>query len=194
MASRQGETRRYSIDGLDDFPDDGKLRELVDGRIVEWDMPDQEHGRLLALLTILLGPHVLLHRLGVLSSGDAYVRIKGSLRDARGGDIEFFRQGRAPRDRRAAATATVPDFVVEILSPSDRPGDAADKVRDGPRAGVRLLWYIDPVGGSTMVYGQGQPRRVAAADLLDGGELVPGFSVRLRDLLDELAEGSADEG
>ncbi len=186
MTSSPVETRRYTIYDLAAFPDDDKRRELADGRIVEWEMPDQEHAELLALLTIVLGTHVRAHRLGVVSSGDGFVRIQGSVHDARGGDVEFFGRGRAPRDVRAPATTTVPDFVIEILSPSDRRAEVAAKVQDWLRAGVRLLWYVNPETGTTIVHNQAGARRVIATEPLDGGDVLPGLQLRLQDLLDQL--------
>ncbi len=63
-----------------------------------------------------------------------------------------------------------------------------DKVHDWLRAGVRLLWYINPETGATTVY---QGRRIAlvgADELLDGGDVLPGLQLRLRDFLAELDE------
>lgn len=77
----------------------------------------------------------------------ALVRILGSAYHARGADIAFFSRGRIPKDRRAPATAVTPDLVIEIRSPADRVAEVQAKVRDRLRAGVRLLWYVDPVSG-----------------------------------------------
>lgn len=180
-------TRRYTVDDLERFPRDGKLRELVDGRIVEWDVPSQEHGAFAALLTAELVQFVRRHKLGKVTSGAGMVRILGSEHDARGGDIEFFSRGRFPKDAQASATVTVPDFVVEIISPSDRTDQMLEKVRDWLRAGVRLLWYIDPATGTTTVYQGDHITHVAADEVLDGGDVLAGLQLRLRDLLLELA-------
>jgi Uma2 family endonuclease len=114
-------------------------------------------------------------------------RILGSNCDARGSDIEFRRHGNIPmEDAAAPATSTVPDFVIEVITPSDRPDMMAGKVRDWLRAGVQLLWYVDPVTGDTTVYQGELVIQVLAHEALDSGEVVPGFSLRLRDVLDEL--------
>jgi Uma2 family endonuclease len=114
-------------------------------------------------------------------------RILGSDRDARGSDIEFRRRGNIPKEDAAApATSTVPDFVIEVISPSDRPDMMADKIRDWLRAGVQLLWYVDPETGDTTVYQGDRVTQAPAEETMDGGDVVPGFRVRLRDVLDEL--------
>ena len=185
-------TKRYTVDDLAQFPDDGKLRELVDGQIVEWDMPDTYHGFIVSVLTHLLTAVVRSRRLGMVVSGDPLVRVQGSDHDARGPDVAFFARGRIPRNLRAAAADTAPDFVIEVLSPLDRAGDVERKVGDWLRAGVRLLWYVNPETGFTMVYRGTDVSRVPPEDTLDAADVVPGVQVRMQDLLDEAAALAAD--
>jgi len=158
---------------------------------VEWDLPSQEHGALEAELTTELMIFVRQHRLGRITSGDGMVRILGSMHHARGGDIEFFQRGNFPKDRRAAATVTVPEFVVEIISPTDRADKVLDKVHDWIRAGVRLLWYVNPVTGDTTVYQGDRVSHVAASEVLNGGDVLPGFEICLQTILDDIAADSA---
>jgi len=51
---------------------------------------------------------------------------------------------------------------------------------------VRLLWYVDPETGTTIVYHDGRVTGVGADEVLKGADVLPGFSVRLRDLYDHL--------
>lgn len=188
MATAPPVPKRLTVDDLASFPDDGRLRELVDGNVVEWDVTNHLHGFFLAALVATLRVYVRLHRLGRVVGGDPLVRIQSSEHDARGPDVAFYARGRMPRDPRAAATSMVPDFVIEILSPSDRADMVQRKVRDWLRAGVRLLWYVDPETGVTAVYHGGGIRYYDADEPLDGAEVVPGFTLRIRDLMDEWAE------
>jgi Uma2 family endonuclease len=186
VATPAAPPRRYTIRDLEDFPDDGKLRELVDGQIVEWDVPTFQHGLLEAALVEHIRRFVRERRLGIVVSGETMVRILGSEYHARGADLAFYRRGRFPKDIDAAATLTAPDFVVEILSPADRAGMVEAKVADWLRTGVRLLWYVNPETGNTMVHTRDGVRRVAAMEPLDGGDVLPGLQLRMQDLLDEL--------
>ncbi|HEY8742282.1 MAG TPA: Uma2 family endonuclease [Chloroflexota bacterium] len=184
MVTTLAPTRRYSIDDLDDFPDDGKLRELVDGQIVEWDVTSRRHGLLEAELTRVMGTFVREHHLGSIGNGEVMVRILGSRHDARGSDIEFTRRGRLTGDDLdAPAALTVPDLVVEVLSANDRADRVLDKVHDWMRTGVRILWYVDPETGLTTVYEGDHVRQVVADDVLDGGDVLPGLQLRMQDLL-----------
>ena len=46
----------------------------------------------------------------------------------------------------------VPDFVVEVLSPSTRKKDMTKKLGKYTDAGVREYWLIDPQKGQVIVY------------------------------------------
>jgi len=41
-----------------------------------------------------------------------------------------------------------PDWVAEILSPSDRPGEVLEKVGQWLGAGVRVVWVLDQPGAT----------------------------------------------
>ena len=110
-------SKRYTIDDISQFPDDGRLRELVDGQIVEWDVADLRHGLVINALAYVLNMFVRPRRLGSVALADALVRILGSRFDARGGDIAFFARGRLPKDQHAPATDVVPDLVIEVPFP-----------------------------------------------------------------------------
>ena len=186
MSAPEG-TRRYTVDDLAQFPEDGKRRELVDGRIVEWDMPTLRHAFFLVTLAAIIRAYVRERRLGIVGGGDPMVRVLGSDFHARGADIAFYARGRSLDNLDAAATDLSPDFVVEIISPSDRAGEVQLKVHDWLRAGVRLLWYVNPVTGVTTVHQGERAVFVGPDEPLSGGDVLPGFTLRMRDVLDEIA-------
>ncbi len=194
MVAALPQTKRYTVDDLAHFPDDGKLRELAGGRIVEWDVTNLLHAFFITTLAGILRGFVLEHRLGLVVSADPLVRVLDSQHDARGPDVAFYARGRIPTDLTTASTATAPDLVIEVLSPSDPASEVQQKVHDWLRAGVRLLWYVDPVIGLTAVHHAGAVAYVPKEDPLDGADVVPGFSIRLQDVFDELAavQGAAE--
>jgi Uma2 family endonuclease len=53
------------------------------------------------------------------------------------------------------------------------------------RAGVKVVWEIDPESRSANVFtGPNTMTPVSADGILDGGELLPGFSLSLREVFD----------
>ncbi len=72
---------------------------------------------------------------------------------------------------------------MEVLSPSDRPLDVMEKVRDYLDAGTRLVWVIDPEPGAAVCRTDGSVTFLADDGVLDGEDVLPGFSLLLRDVL-----------
>ena len=76
-----------------------------------------------------------------------------------------------------------PDLAVEVVSPNDRADDVHDKVRDYLAAGTRLVWVLWPKSRSVTAYTpDGQARELDAEQELDGGDVLPGFAVRVAEL------------
>ncbi len=71
-----------------------------------------------------------------------------------------------------------PDLAVEVISPTDRKSDIAAKQELYRRAGVPLVWWVDPERKTVTVYRLGQaPEVVEATGALDGGDVLPGFTL-----------------
>jgi len=71
-----------------------------------------------------------------------------------------------------------PDLVVEIVSPHDRWTEIEAKVNDYLRAGVRLVWVMNPSTKTIHVYhGFSQVKVLTSDDTLDGADVLPGFSI-----------------
>lgn len=83
------------------------------------------------------------------------------------------RLAQVPRDEREGILPLMPDFVVELRSPSDRMPDLMAKMEEYMQSGVRLAWLIDPVALRTYEFRPGQPVRtsVGAVELRGDPEL-----------------------
>ncbi len=72
----------------------------------------------------------------------------------------------------------MPDLVAEVVSSGDRPAEIDEKVQMWLDAGVKLVWVLYPTRQVIEVYQRSQsPITLTAAATLDGGSIVPGFSV-----------------
>jgi Uma2 family endonuclease len=71
-----------------------------------------------------------------------------------------------------------------VLSPTDRSGEIADRLRDYLQAGARLAWILDPRSKAAAVFPAGRvPYFVLADGELDGEDVLPGFKLRLSDVI-----------
>jgi Uma2 family endonuclease len=78
-----------------------------------------------------------------------------------------------------------PNLAVEVLSEGNTKAEMARKVREFFEAGVVLVWLIDPKKRTARVFSTGEKSVLLRADQeLEGGDVLPGFVLRLSDLLD----------
>ncbi len=78
-----------------------------------------------------------------------------------------------------------PDLAVEVVAPDDLAYEVETKINDYLLAGVRLIWVINPVGRSVLIYHQdGTFARQMETDELDGEDVLPGFRCSIASLLE----------
>ncbi|MDP9369759.1 MAG: Uma2 family endonuclease [Chloroflexota bacterium] len=99
-------------------------------------------------------------------------------------DVSFVRGERvAPREAWRGFAEVAPDLTVEVVSPSDRPGEMREKIRAYLEAGVPLVWSVDPGQRTVTVLRPGrEPEELGEDGVLDGGAVAPGFRLPVADL------------
>jgi len=166
--------------------EDGRLYELVDNTLVEKAMGWQE-SVLAMVLARWLGNFIEGNNLGVISGPDGMSRLFGET--VRGPDVAFVSWSRLPGGRLPTdpVPLLVPDFVIEVLSISNTRSEMTRKRREYFQAGVRLVWMIDPRRRTVAVFTSPEAVRIAEEfDRIDGGEVLPGWTVELEKLFAEL--------
>ena len=95
-----------------------------------------------------------------------------------------------PEARTPPFAAIVPDFIVEIVSPSNRGPELDDKVRRYLEGGARLVWVINARRRRVTIYRPGmEPEVLDDPDLLYGGDVMPGFVFNVRErIFDNMPE------
>jgi Uma2 family endonuclease len=80
-----------------------------------------------------------------------------------------------------------PEWAIEIVSPTDRALDVRDKRNIYIEAGI-LYGELYPQSQSMDIDAPGQPRRTITIDdgVLDGGHVLPGFAISLKDIFSKL--------
>ncbi len=87
-----------------------------------------------------------------------------------------------PDEARRPFAAIVPDFLVEIVSPSNRSPDLADKVRRYLEGGARLVVVIHPPNRTVAYHRPGvEPEVRENPETIDGGDVLPGFAFNVRE-------------
>jgi Uma2 family endonuclease len=72
-----------------------------------------------------------------------------------------------------------------VISPTVEPGNIAKKRELYRRAGVPLVWWVDPERRTVAVDRHGElAAELGETDELDGGDVLPGFRLRVAETLD----------
>ncbi len=158
--------------------------ELVDGILVEKGMGFRE-GFLAARLIGLFEMFLATDNIGLVAGADGMIRFKLDL--VRVPDVSFIRWDSVddPQEIENPAGAFLevpPDLAIEVLSPSNTLREMEIKLAEYAKAGVMLVWYVDPERKEVDVYPKGNPKRkktLTVADTLDGGTVLPGFTVQV---------------
>ena len=73
-----------------------------------------------------------------------------------------------------------PDFVIELLSPSDSRAALQRKMEEYRENGARLGWLVDPIRRELTIYrSDGSVERRAGLGVADGETVLPGFQLDL---------------
>jgi Uma2 family endonuclease len=160
MATDVARSRPLTAEDLYDLPDDGRRYELVEAELRTMPPAGFEHGYVASNSALPLTEFVKDHGLGWVVAGDTGFVL------ARGPDVVL-----------------APDLVVEVVSPSDRPGDVTEKAVRWVEAGVRLTWIVHPDQRMVAVYEPGAVNYLVHDDgELDGGDVLRGFRLAVADL------------
>jgi len=159
---------------VEQYPD--RRFDFVDGEIVEVS-PSILHSRIQALLAALLVFYLRDHPQGLAVHTEALHDLAGTRFIP---DVSV-----NPVGPHARPYFTEPPLLaVEIRSDTQSSEAQRRKARDYIAHGTRLVWLILP-GESVEVYRPGAPVEVlTAADMLIGGDVLPGLSLQVRELLE----------
>lgn len=176
---------RLTAEEVLDLPDDER-GELVRGELVRESPPSYDHGSVAGNLLFHLRRFVEGRRLGRVVGEAGFVVERGP-DTVRGPDVSFVSAERDAVHRgRRGYFEGAPDLAVEVLSPGNTRREMSAKIREYFAAGGRRIWIVDPAGRTVTVHAPGEvPRVVTTADRLDGGDLLPGFSLPVRKIFED---------
>lgn len=86
----------------------------------------------------------------------------------------------------------VPDLAVEVLSEGNTHEEMERKLKEYFLSEVTLVWFVDPKARTVRVYtSPDEVIELTEADTLDGGDVLPGFSVPVARLFADLGGAPA---
>lgn len=155
----------------------GQPVELLHGKVIKLSPVGGEAPRTGAVMTAFVTIFVLQNNLGIVTNAESgYWITKDTLCAP---DVGFYGWEKAKQHAdRDSYRPFPPDLAIEIVSPTDRASAIDEKVADYLRAGVLLVWVVYPKTRTVMRFqSNAQPQRLTVADTLDGGDVLPGFTL-----------------
>jgi Uma2 family endonuclease len=179
--------RIFTIDDLMNLPDDGYEYELREGELVQMPPCSNESSEVGLTIAAALKVFVKQHSLGLVSGADGGYTLQRTRPTVLAPEAAFVSRDRVPpREKRRRYLELAPDLVAEVISPSDRAGEVHQKVMLWLSHGVRILWLVDPVKETVTVYRPDRgPILLHIGDVLDGDDVIPGFTLPVADIFPE---------
>jgi len=177
-------SRLYTVDEFEEFiarPENSDgLFELINGEIVE-KVTTEEHSLIVGDLYLALRTFVDQHDLGRVAF-EVRRRVPGDQHNARQPDLEFTRKERLLPVVRKGAVPQMPDLAVEVKSPDDSLSKLREKAAYYLANGARLVWLVYPKKRLVIVLTPDSEEILTEDDTLDGGDVLPGFTLPVRDI------------
>ncbi len=164
-------------------PNDGTQQELVRGEIITMTPPGGMHGVSCSKVDRRIGAFIDAGPGGTLACNDVGIVTERDPDSVRGPDIAYWQKGRL-KEIPVGYVDIAPDFVVEVLSPSNTRKQILAKLREYFAKGVRLVWVLAPEDRTLTVYRTADEGRLLhESATVTGEEVLPGFTCRVSDLL-----------
>jgi Uma2 family endonuclease len=181
MATTQ---RLMTADELLRLPDDGCRHELVAGELRTMAPAGFEHGWVGVRVAFSLEAHVRAASLGAVVNSDTGFLLTRQPDTVRSPDVAFVRRERLQQSGLVTGYwLGAPDLAVEVISPNDLYTEVEEKVGEWLAHGTRMVVVLNPRRRSAVVHRPGvPPRTLANDDVLNGEDVVPGWSVPLSEL------------
>lgn len=156
--------------------------ELVRGELIAMLPASAGHGWNTNRIGTRLTIYVDGHDLGAVFAAETGYVIERQPDTVRAPDVSFVRKDRLHLVGDRGFFPGAPDLAVEVLSPDDTATEVMDKVDQWLEAGCRAVWVADARRKTITVYRTDAPPKVHhAGETLSGGDVVPGFELRVDD-------------
>ena len=172
-----------TIDDFEKLPlEQAHYHELVDGELVDVSGNTFDHNYLRDLLCRLLSAHVIERNLGTVVTEQEY-EFGGN---AHGPDVTFFGPEKVKfLNKRLRVQRFVPDLAIEIVSENDTFKKLVKKVDRYRECGTREAWIFDIDTRRAFLFSEAGDT-ILNEDQQFKSSSIPGFSIRLGDLFDQI--------
>ena len=161
-----------------------RIFEFIAGEIVE--VPSNPFSSLIAArILIVLGIFLKGKNWGYLTTADGGYMVAG---ERYAPDVAYISKKRQPELAQKGYNPNPPELAVEVISDEANVREQRElrlKISNYLAVGT-MIWVVYPISQMVEVHRPGQPVQVLGVDsTLDGGEILPGFTLAVRDLFED---------
>lgn len=177
-------THLMTAEDLLQLPDDGFRYELLQGELRQMTPAGSEHGATALKFSWRFAQFVETHHLGMTFVAETGFKIATNPDTVRAPDLAFVRSERIPESGLPRGYFPgAPDLAVEVVSPGDTVYEVEEKIEEWLAAGAQLVWIVNPRRRTVNVHrSDREERTLRENDVLDGEEVVPGFTLRVAEI------------
>ena len=138
-----------------------------------------------SILNLELGLWNKIHKKGIVFDSSAgFYLPDSSMKSPDAAWISNERWMKIPEEEKRKFAHVTPDFIIELMSPSDRLSQLKNKMEKWIENGVLLAWLIVPQSQQVFIYRKdGSVETIKSFDQKPSGEnILPGFELDLNDL------------
>jgi Uma2 family endonuclease len=174
-----------------------KRLELSEGVLIIMAPAGIQHGNFAMKLGHRIAAYVEAHEMGVVTAAESgYILFTDadSKDTVRAPDVGFISKQRIPEAGLPEGYFQgAPDLAVEVVSPNDTAEEVQQKVNEYLQAGTRAVWVFYPKPQTIAVYTPSDTQTLRPGDTLDGGDVLPGFTLAVQDLFSSTTPSGATQ-
>lgn len=182
------EVQLMTADELLAKPPDGFVYELIKGELIKVSPPPgHEHGLVAMNIAGPLFEYVKTNNLGNVYAAETGYLLEQDPDTVRAADVSFVSRERIEKAKPVEGYwKGAPDLAVEVISPGDTVGRIEGKIAEWLESGTRMLWVVSPKMRTVTAYHSLTEIVISTEkDMLDGGNVVPGFKISIAEIFAE---------
>ncbi len=173
------------LEDRSNYPDAGQGSELDEGRLIQLQPPDLDHGNTLLNLGKALGGYFAPHRPGY-ACFDLGLIVQRTPATIFFPAVSLFFAGPRFGESEKVATDVCPEMIIELTSTDDRRQRYAERIRTWFDHGAQQVWHIDPAARRVMLStAAGHSQSFEENDRVPGGPLLPELEIAVSSLFRE---------
>jgi Uma2 family endonuclease len=175
-------TAPMTLEEFERLPDDGNRYEVSEGELIVMTAPKSLHNRIVRKIFKAIEAFLDKSALGESYAESAQILSRNPL-TIRIPDVAFLSNERIRTTEEDEYFAGAPELAIEVVSPSQSANYMGTKVEQYLRFGAKQVWIVYPKRKCIHVYRADKSMAILdESETLTGGDLLPGFSVKVSDL------------